>query len=345
MSESTLHDRLRAEGRGGPEPRRSRSEDGAFSEEESFGAGYRDWREFGFEASGRGASDRGASDHGAAGDGRERSSARRGKKARAAVARDPAVRGIVLLLLVAAVVALVAAAALLLPSALRITHYEVAGTATMSRSEVLSAALIHDKEYFFTTDPRRVRANLLADPRIADARVRRIFPDGLRIVVSERKPVAAALAELDGEERLVLIDDTGMAFAATDPSKEPEGVENLPLVSGIRFEGFRPGTKLPDDLAPFFASLGEIEREDGALLSAFSEIRLVKPRFGETELVLYPVQYRIPVRAAAVLNASTLRSIILVLDVLGSRGLGASVAEIDFRTGTVVYRSKEGQSG
>ncbi|HUW39603.1 MAG TPA: FtsQ-type POTRA domain-containing protein [Rectinemataceae bacterium] len=337
MSESALHDRLRTERQDGSSPRRPR-DGGGFPYEGSYGsgrpgAGFRDWRnESGYGESGRGES-------------RGFAQAPRGRNAHRPVARDPAVRGIVLLLLVAAVVALVAAAALLLPSALRITHYEVAGTATMSRSEVLSAALIHDKEYFFTTDPRRVRANLLADPRIADAQVRRIFPDGLRIVVRERQAVATALAELDGEERLVLIDGTGMAFAAADPSAVPASVDNLPLVSGLRFEGFRPGTRLPDELTPFFSSLGEIERGDGALLSAFSEIRLVKPRFGETELVLYPVQYRIPVRAAAVLNASTLRSIILVLDVLGSRNLGASVAEIDFRTGTVVYRSKEGQSG
>jgi hypothetical protein len=247
--------------------------------------------------------------------------------------------------LIAAVVALVAAAALLLPSALKITHYDIVGLRSMSRDELLSAALIHDNEYFFSIDPARVRSNLLANPKIADAEVRRVFPGGLRIVVRERKAVATALVDIDSAERFVLIDDSGMAFALTDPSAAPEGLERLPIISGIRFENFRPGTRLPDDLRPFFASLGEIERSDGVLLTAFSEIRIVKPRFGETELVLYPLQYRIPVRAAAVLNASTLRSIILVLDVLGSRGLGSSVAEIDFRTGTVVYRSKEGQSG
>jgi len=36
---------------------------------------------------------------------------------------------------------------------------------------------------------------------------------------------------------------------------------------------------------------------------------------------------------------------ILVLDVLGTRGMAAEVREIDFRTGTVVYRSKEGPTG
>ena len=87
----------------------------------------------------------------------------------------------------------------------------------MGRDEVLSAALIHDKEYFFSIDPARLRNNLLADPKIADAEVRRLFPGGLRIVVRERKAVATTLVDIDGTERIVLIDDSGMAFASADP--------------------------------------------------------------------------------------------------------------------------------
>ncbi|MGO8695078.1 MAG: cell division protein FtsQ/DivIB [Rectinemataceae bacterium] len=323
MSESALHDRLRPERQADSHSRRYR--------ESGFGSRFNAGSD---QGPGKGFYD----GHGSA------SPFSKGKGSRS-VAHDPAARGIVLLLLAAVAAALVAVVALLLPPALRITHYDIIGAQTMGRDEVLSAALIHDKEYFFSIDPARLRNNLLADPKIADAEVRRLFPGGLRIVVRERKAVATTLVETDGTERIVLIDDSGMAFAAADPAELRAGLDRLPIISGIRFEGFRPGTQLPDDLRPVFTSLGEIERSDIALLAAFSEIRIVKSRFGEMELVLYPVQYRIPVRAAAVLNASTLRSIILVLDVLGSRGLGSSVAEIDFRTGTVVYRSKEGQSG
>jgi len=249
------------------------------------------------------------------------------------------------LLLAAAAAALVATAAVLLPPALRITRYDIVGTSSLSREEVLSAALIHSDEYFFSVDTAALRSNLLAEPRIADAQVTRVFPGALRIQIRERKPVAMVLVDSDGAQRVACVDASGVAYALADPSTESAALESLPVVSGFRFEGFRPGTRLPDELEPFFASLGEVESNEPVLLAAFSEIRVVKPRFGDPELLLYPVQYRIPVRAAAVLNASTLRSIILVLDVLGSRGLSASVEEIDFRTGTVVYRSKEGQPG
>jgi hypothetical protein len=125
----------------------------------------------------------------------------------------------------------------------------------------------------------------------------------------------------------------------------PEESSAVPVLSGLRFEGFRLGMRLPPLVASLVASLGAIQASEPALLSAISEIRMVKASGGEPELLIYPLNQRIPVRAGASLDAPTLRSIILVLDVLGTRGIAASVQEIDFRTGTVVYRSKEGQSG
>lgn len=145
------------------------------------------------------------------------------------------------------------------------------------------------------------------------------------------------------------IDAEGVAFARAGQ----EGAASVPVLSGIRFEGFRLGTRLPPAFAGLLNSLGEIQASEPALLAAISEIRVVTaaPSDGATyspaiaELLIYPLNQRIPVRASASLDVSSLRSIILVLDVLGTRGIAASVQEIDFRTGTVVFRSKEGQSG
>jgi cell division septal protein FtsQ len=250
-------------------------------------------------------------------------------------------RGLVVLLVAAALLALVAAAILLVPPALRVTRYEVSGNAFLSREELLSAALIHDKEYFFSLDTARVKAALEAEPRVARAEVTKLFPNGLRIVVKERKAAAAALVSIDGRAVAVCLDSEGVAYAEATA----EEAASVPVLSGIRFEGFRVGTRLPPVVAALVASLGEIQASEPALLSAVSEIRMVKASGGEPELLIYPLNQRIPVRAGASLDASTLRSIILVLDVLGTRGIAASVQEIDFRTGTVVYRSKEGQSG
>ena len=244
-------------------------------------------------------------------------------------------------IVVAASAALASSFFLLVPSALRVSNYEISGVAAMTRDEVLSAALIHEREYFFAIEPARIRSNLLADPRVADAIVRRRFPNGLTIAVRERVPVAAVLAEVGGRPTAISLDAHGVAFALADAAS----LGQLPVLSGLRFENFRLGSRLPDSIVPVLLALGEIESSEPALLAAFSEIRIVKPRYGEAELLLYPVHHRIPVRAGAVLNAQTLRSIILVLDILGSRLPPGDVEEVDFRTGTVVYRTKEGQPG
>jgi cell division protein FtsQ len=252
----------------------------------------------------------------------------------------------------AIVLSLSAATAVLLPPLLLVRRYEISGLENMTREDVLSAGLIHDKEYFFSLDSSRVESALAADPRVASVEVSKLFPDGLRIAVKERKAVAIAEAELGDRTTAVCIDSDGVAFAEAS-AKEAAAA---PAISGIRFEGFRLGTRLPASLAPIFSSLAAVEGAEPGLLSAFSEIRVVAPAAGgapgdeavqaaPTELLLYPLNQRIPVRVAASLDVPTLRSIILVLDVLGTKGLAATVQEIDFRTGTVVYRSKEGQSG
>lgn len=250
-------------------------------------------------------------------------------------------RLLAVLLAAAVLLAFVAASILFLPSLLRLTRYEVSGNASLTREELLSAALIHDKEYFFSLDASRVKAALEAEPRVARAEVTKLFPNGLRIAVRERKAVAAAFVSIEGRNAAVCLDAEGVAYAEATP----EEAASVPVLSGIRFEGFRVGTKLPPVVAALVASLGDIQAKEPALLSAVSEIRLVKASGSGTELLIYPLNQRIPVRAGVSLDAPTLRSIILVLDVLGTRGIAASVQEIDFRTGTVVYRSKEGQSG
>jgi cell division protein FtsQ len=246
------------------------------------------------------------------------------------------------LLALAAALALVAAAVFVLPPMLRITRYDVSGNASMSRDELLSAALIHDKEYFFSLDAERVKAALEAQPRVASAKVAKLFPNGLSIAVVERKAVATALAEVGGRTLAVCLDAQGVAFAEAGAAE----ASAAPVLSGLRFEGFRMGTRLPPAVASLLASLGRVAASDPGLLSAISEIRLVNSAGASApaEILIYPLNQRIPVRAGVAFDSQTLRSIILVLDVLGTKGIAGSVKEIDFRTGTVVYRTKEGQS-
>jgi hypothetical protein len=271
----------------------------------------------------------------------DRTASRSALRPEARASRGPE-RALALLLAGAAVLAALAGAFLLLPSALLVTRYELSGNASMTREELLSAALIHEKEYFFSLDSSRVRAALEADPRVASASVSKLFPNGLRISVKERAAVATAFVDMGGRAAAVCLDSEGVAFAEASP----EAASSVPVLSGLRFEGFRLGTRLPPALLGLLSSLGEIEAKEPVLLSAISEIKVVAGSGSSPlELLIYPLNQRIPVRAGNPLDAPTLRSIILVLDVLGKGSLASTVQEIDFRTGTVVYRSKEGQPG
>ncbi len=275
-----------------------------------------------------------------------------------AAGRQGLERGLGFLLLALAFAMLSGFVLLVLPPVFKVNRYEIRGAARMSSEEVLRASLLRGNESYFSLDTSATKASLRSDPRIADARVERLFPNAVRMTVMERKPVAIVLAEVDGRLRPVCLDAEGVAFASDHAGAGSPEVD-IPVLSGIRFEGFKYGTRLPRSFVPTIEALAAIEASTPSLLQAFSEIKLVKPANGELELLLFPLHHRILVRTGAVLNESTLRSIILVLEVLGSdafadkaragsgRGGGMvdGLEEIDFRTGTVVYRMKGGQTG
>jgi len=243
------------------------------------------------------------------------------------------------MILILVMVPLAAISLLLVFPATKISRYEVAGATSLEREEILQWAAIHGTEYLTTVDCERIAANLEAHPQVERAEVQKIFPNGLKLIVIDRVAVAAALASVDGRVVPVAIDKDGVAFRALSADS------NVPVLSGIRFEGFRFGVRLPDSILPVLRSLGALQDANSALLSAFSEIRLVRRTYGELELMLYPLHYHVPVRTPMVLNEAMLRSIILVLDVVERQGLTSNISELDFRTGTVVYRVKEGVSG
>jgi hypothetical protein len=250
-------------------------------------------------------------------------------------------RGLILVFSILGLVALSTSITFALPSLLRVRSVEVHGNISLAAADVVSFSLVTPGAALLSVDTARVEAALEAWPPVAAARATRIFPSRLRIDIVERRPVALVLAEIRGRNGLVAIDVSGIAYCEVQPASLPD----VPVLSGLRFADFRPGQRLPDSLRPALASFAAIQESDPALLSLFSEIRIEESRFGEVELVLFPLHRPIPIRTGSVLKAETLRSIVLVLDALASRGMGEGIREIDFRTGTIVFRTKEAHSG
>jgi cell division protein FtsQ len=184
---------------------------------------------------------------------------------------------------------------------------------------------------------------LAAHPRVSSVSVTKRFPNSVVASVAERAPVAVVYAKApSGRVEAHCVDGDGVVFA---PASEYAEAEGLPVLSGLEIRGLRYGLRLEGPFSGLLSSLAELRASNPALVAAISELRLVSREGSPAELLVYPARYRVPVRMRPVLNASLLKSMMLVLDVVEGQGLSASIRELDMRTDTFVYRTKEAVSG
>jgi hypothetical protein len=227
--------------------------------------------------------------------------------------------------------------------AMAITRFEVLGASTMDADELRYWTGLPDKPYWFSLDTAAVQGSLLEHPRVAEATVVRVFPNRLRVTVVERSPVAVVYARgASGRTEAHCVDGNGVVFASASTYTE---AFDLPVLSGLEIHGLRYGLKLDGAFLTIMSSLAGLQRSEPALLAAISELRVVTKEGSPAELLIYPARYRVPVRVRPALDAGLLKSILLVLDVVEGEGLGPTIRELDMRTDTYVYRTKEAVSG
>jgi cell division protein FtsQ len=82
----------------------------------------------------------------------------------------------------------------------------VSGTKRLKREDVLRAAGIAEKSTLFLIDAAKARAALLQNPWIADAEVRKLYPDRLEIKIEEKK--AYAIWQNKGQYSVIAKDGT-----------------------------------------------------------------------------------------------------------------------------------------
>jgi cell division protein FtsQ len=100
--------------------------------------------------------------------------------------------------------------------------------------------------------------------------------------------------------------------------------------------------RFPDELVSYLGQLAELREAAPELYNLISEIKFVKKSTASYEVVLFPGHARLRVRTGPELSVEMLRSILLVIDVVKQQGMLDSLAELDFRTGEVVYRARRG---
>ncbi|MCE5255372.1 MAG: FtsQ-type POTRA domain-containing protein, partial [Spirochaetaceae bacterium] len=229
-----------------------------------------------------------------------------------------------------------------IPEVTRIQKVTVNGRAGMSEQEIVDALQLTAEVNLVNADLPAMESRILSNPKAASVHISRGFPDRLVIDLTERKPVACVLVSDAAGTRPIAIDVEGVAFAAMD---EMSGARKVPILSGIRFENFRPGQRLPSFLQPLLSDIAVLLEENPSVLDAFSEIKVEKIADSDAELVLYPNGKNVPVRMPLRLTKTNLGSALLVLDILSGRPDADMIQELDFRSGTIVYRTKEAQPG
>ena len=101
---------------------------------------------------------------------------------------------------------------------------EVTGASRLSNPEVVAAAGVDGRGSLLFADVEELRQRLKANPMIAEASVRKLYPHAVAIAVTERQPFA--LWQKDGEVSLVAADGTPI-----DHLRDQRYVD-LPLVVG-----------------------------------------------------------------------------------------------------------------
>jgi cell division protein FtsQ len=131
----------------------------------------------------------------------------------------------------------------------------VDGVSALERADVLAASRVRVGEPYLGLDLDAIGSRVAALPRVAAVRVTRDYPSSLRIVVTERPPVASVSQR--GRYWLVAADGTVLDAAAGRPV-------GLPYVAGVPLPaGVRAGSRLPpgNELANALTALGGMRPE------------------------------------------------------------------------------------
>lgn len=272
----------------------------------------------------------------------ERSRAEREKAEKAAAASKPRSQAAKLMLALGITIVLGVGLYFAIPEVTRVQKVTVNGRSSMSEQEIVDALQLSPEVNLVNADLPSMEKRILSNPKVSAVRIRRGFPDRLVIDLAERTPVACVLVSDASGTRPIAIDVDGVAFAAMD---EITTDRKVPILSGIRFENYKPGQRLPAFLHPLLSDIAALLDDNPSVLDAFSEIKIEKVSGADAELVLYPKGKNVPVRMPLRLTKANLGSALLVLDILSGRPDADMIQELDFRSGTIVYRTKEAQPG
>lgn len=153
----------------------------------------------------------------------------------------------------------------------------VRGCKELTEKEILSLAAVRPAANILTLNPGVIARRIQRNPWIQEVSVGRELPDRLVILLRERRAVAL----LQQEKELQLVDSEGSPFKTVDPGDEI----NLPILTGFVREGKIDEALVKKSLAllnylhgakdiPSIGSVSEIHGNENFGLSLFTDVGL-----------------------------------------------------------------------
>ncbi len=143
---------------------------------------------------------------------------------------------IVFLFLAVCAVIIVGAFAMLKAPFFNIRAVECEGQQSLTQEQIMNIAQVRVGANIFATNIEEAEKRLNSNPEIMDAKIKRVFPDKLRILVTEAKIVAYT----EAESKLLLIDAEGKIIKALDRNAT-DAVKDIAVVKGIQVVSQKPG--------------------------------------------------------------------------------------------------------
>jgi len=197
-----------------------------------------------------------------------------------------------------------------------------------------------DAKTWTSLDEKNVQRRLESYPVIREARVSRVFPDGLRVYIFRRQPMAAALFGDSAVQRIAVFDEEGYVIQADGKTNDID----LPILSWAF--PYKPtlGSQVPETVRQVLSDLSRLKREEPRLFDLISEIEFISHGEVGYDLKVYMNHIPIPVLIDMDLSPKSIRHALIVIDVLELTDL-ETIDEADIRGGHVVYRPVGGHGG
>ncbi len=222
---------------------------------------------------------------------------------------------------------------------LRVTKIEIAADdgLELTNARLLKLAGLKGDETFFGVDAEEIAGRIASYAPVKSVSVEKQFPNALKINIAKREPLAICLATVEGRSVPIMVDEEGVVFEIGVAVSEYD----LPALSGLTFADVQLGQRINPKLLGLFEDLRRLKDTQPAVFNLISELKFVTKERAGFEVVLYPRNYRVPVRVDSRINADIMRRMLLVLDVFANQGMLNTIEEIDFRTDTPSVRFKE----